>query len=69
MAKYPRISDDDYKKAIFQARGQMNDILQLFNMYGMGEFIPQALEEVMIVMEQFGMRVRGKDQIIKRGVK
>ena len=63
---YDRISDDKYKKALFQLRGQMRETLYgIFGkMYGQ-EIETQIATEIMVdLAEQFGMRVRGKKQII-----
>ncbi len=64
---YDRISDDKYKKALFQLRGQMRETLyEIFGkMYGQ-EIETQIATEVMVdLAEQFGMRVRGKKQMIR----
>ena len=63
---YLRIPEEDYKRAIFQARGQVTDILEPLRLYGQEPYVLGAIEEIMHVMEQFGQRVRGKDVIIKR---
>ena len=63
---YDRISDDKYKKALFQLKGQMRESLyEIFGkMYGQ-EVETQIATEIMVdLAEQFGMRVRGKKQII-----
>jgi len=36
-------------------------ILNVFNCYGLGDFIVPAIEECMKVTENFAMAVRGKD--------
>ncbi len=64
---YDRISDDKYKKALFQLRGQMRETLhEIFGkMYGQ-DIETQIATEIMVdLAEQFGMRVRGKKQIIQ----
>ena len=58
---YERLSDDAYKKLLFQARGQYGAILNVFRCYGMDAYIQQAIDECMRVTENFGMVVRGKD--------
>ncbi len=64
---YDRISDDKYKKTLFQLKGQMRESLyEIFGkMYGQ-EIETQIATEIMVdLAEQFGMRVRGKKQIIR----
>lgn len=39
-------------------------ILNVFNRYGLGLYIGEAIEECMQVAENFGMAVRGKKQPI-----
>jgi len=61
---YSRIDEDDYQKLLFQLRGQMGAILNVFNCYGMNADVLQAIEECTKVAENFGMAVRGKDKPI-----
>lgn len=61
---YPRISDDKYKKLMFQLRGQFGAILSIFKCYGMDSYVTKALEECMTLSENFGMAIRGKDKPI-----
>ena len=58
---YPKISDDAYAKLCFQAKGQLNAIMNTFDCYGMGMYIPPAVVEQMMVLENFGMIIRGKE--------
>jgi hypothetical protein len=53
------ISDEDYAKLKFQLRTQINAILQMFNCYGLGDYIPGAVEELTTLAENFGQAVRG----------
>lgn len=64
MSEYQRISDAQYKKLLFQARGQYIAILNVFKCYGMDAYVDQAVEACMRVTENFGMAVRGKDKPI-----
>ena len=56
-----KISDGDYSKALGQLKLQLNGVFRPFNMYGQHIYIPGAIDEVVDLAEQFGMRVRGKD--------
>lgn len=58
-AKFNRIPVKDYKKLLFQARGQYLGILNVFRCYGMDTYADQAVEECMKVTENFGQAVRG----------
>lgn len=59
MGKYPRIPESDYRKLLFQTRGQYIAILNIFRCYGLETFVDQAIEECMKVTENFGEAVRG----------
>lgn len=64
MNSKPKIWLDEmeYKKAIGQLRLQMNAVFEPFDKYGLGIFIPGAIEEAMKLTEDFGLRVRGVDK-------
>jgi hypothetical protein len=62
---YHKIPEEQYQKAKGQLKLQLNDVLSIFAMYGMQEYIPAAIEEITELTEQFAMRVRGKDIPIK----
>ena len=64
MSNYIKLSDDKYRKLLFQARGQYGAILNVFRCYGMELFVDQAIEECMEVTENFGQAVRGDDKPI-----
>jgi len=61
---YTTLSDEDYAKAIGQFRLAVGATLQVFNMYGMGEFIAGVQDEIVRLAEDFGLRVRGIDKPI-----
>lgn len=56
---YPKIPDEQYKKLVFQLRGQFGAILNVFRCYGMSPFVDQSIEECVKVSENFGQAVRG----------
>lgn len=58
------LSQEDYDKAVGQLRLQLNGVFSVFNVYGQGAFIPQAVEECLCLAEDFGLRVRGIDKPI-----
>jgi len=58
---YPRIPEERYRKLVFQLRGQYSAVLNVFNCYGMNEYVIQATEECVKLAENFAMAVRGKD--------
>jgi len=55
------LSDDAYKKMLFQARGQLFDILSPLEMYGQKPFVDGAIDEIMEVIERVAKRIRGRD--------
>lgn len=61
---YPKISEDEYRKLLFQLRGQISAILNVFNCYGMNADVDTAILECTKVAENFGMAVRGKGNSI-----
>lgn len=65
MNNYPRIPQEEYDKAIGQFRLQLNGIMNCFRCYGLDQDVDGAIGEIVMLAEQFGMRVRGKDVPIK----
>ena len=61
---YPRLPDDDYKKLVFQLKGQFGAILNVFRCYGLDPYVDQAIKECVRVSENFGMAVRGANRPI-----
>lgn len=55
------LPSEDYQKAVGQTRLQIGGVLSPLRLYGQGVICYQALEQIMIVVEQFGKRVRGRD--------
>lgn len=66
MGEYRKLPQPEYDKAKGQLRLQLNGVLKPFNMYGLGIFIPGAIDECVHLAEQFAMRIRGKDIPIRR---
>ncbi len=58
------LSDEDYRKAITQLRLQVGGVFEPFDMYGLQTFIPTAIDEIVKLCEDFGLRVRGVDKPI-----
>jgi len=58
------LSNADYAKAVGQFRLQLNGVLQPFNIYGLNVFMPGAIEEIVKLAEDLGLRVRGIDKAI-----
>lgn len=55
------LPDDKYKKAEGQLRLQVGEILSVFDMYGHGDYIVGAIEEIVEVAIDFSKRVRGEE--------
>ena len=58
------LSPEDYRKAVGQLRLQLNGVFLPFMFYGLQDCVPQAIEEVVKLAEDFGLRVRGVDKPI-----
>ena len=56
-----KIPEEQYKKALFQARSQIDACWSHTKCYGLQDYFDDALDETMKIIEQFAMRVRGKD--------
>jgi len=61
MSGYAKMPEEQYKKLLFQTRGQYRAILNVFRCYGLQDFVDQAEDECMKVTENFGQIVRGDD--------
>ena len=61
---YIQIPEEAYKKLVFQLRGQFMAILHCFRCYGLEPYVDGAIDECVIVAENFGMAVRGKKKPI-----
>ena len=59
------LEEDDYKKALFQVRTQLTAIWNYTQCYGLQMEFDGAISQSMMVVEQFGKRIRGKDSMIK----
>ena len=59
-----KLPDNQYKKLVFQLRGQYVAILNVFKCYGMEKDVEQAIDECTKVAENFGMAVRGSEKPI-----
>jgi len=58
------LSDEEYQKTVGSLRLQMANVFSCFDTYGLGIFIPGAINEAVRLAEDFGLRVRGVDKII-----
>uniref|UniRef100_A0A6M3J2A5 Uncharacterized protein n=1 Tax=viral metagenome TaxID=1070528 RepID=A0A6M3J2A5_9ZZZZ len=56
-----KIPQEEYDKTWGQFRLQLNGVMEVFNLYGLGIHITQAIEEITALAEVACMRVRGKD--------
>ena len=61
-----KIPQEDYNKAKFHWTTQATAVLKsVFDMYGLGDFIPSVVETLWDLTEQYGEVIRGKDTMIK----
>jgi hypothetical protein len=56
------LPDEEYHRATEQLRLQMNGVFAPFGLYGLDVFVPGAIDEVIKLCEDFGLRVRGIDK-------
>jgi len=60
--EYIRLPEEQYRKLLFQTRGQFIAILNVFRCYGLDVFVDLAIDECIKVTENFGQIVRGHDK-------
>lgn len=62
MTETPKhfIPEADYKKAIGQLRLQLTGVFSPFRMYGQDIYIAGAIDEIVHLAEDFGLRIRGE---------
>ena len=58
------LSDEEYTKCKGQLRLQLGGVFEPFNCYGLNVYIPGAIEEIVKLCEDFGLRIRGVDKCI-----
>jgi len=56
------VSEAEYEKAVGQLRLQLSGVFKPFMLYGLGVFIPGAVDEAVRLAEDFSLRVRGVDK-------
>ena len=61
---YVKLPEEQYRKLLFQTRGQYIAILNVFRCYGLDPYVDYAIDECMKVTENFGQIVRGDDKPI-----
>jgi hypothetical protein len=59
IAKDKVLPEDEYKKLKFHLVSQINAILQVFNCYGLKEYIDPVTEQIVELAENFGQALRG----------
>jgi hypothetical protein len=60
----PWLSDEEYAKAVSQLRLQIGGALRPLEAYGQAVYVTGAVNAIMKLAEDFGLRVRGIDQPI-----
>ncbi len=67
------LPEEEYQKAVWQLRAnvvgvfdflKVDDNLPVRYFYGMGDYIPGAINEIVKLAEDFSLRVRGQDKPI-----
>jgi len=59
----PWLSNDDYKKTVFQLRGQLIGLMRPLELYGQKPIVDEVIEQIISLTEDFGLRVRGIDKM------
>ena len=68
MSKYKDIywaDEDTYKKARWHLRVVLDDVLTVFEMYGLGAYIPGAVEEILQAADDYALVLRGVNKQIR----
>jgi len=58
------LPDEKYNKGKFLLQGAITEILKPLRMYGQGEYVSQAILELVKLAEDWGKYVRGEDKPI-----
>ena len=56
---YIVLSDEDYNKGRFLLQGTITNIMKPLRLYGQGEYVNQAIVEIMKAAEDWGLYIRG----------
>ena len=68
---FPYLSDDDYAKARWHLRAQINDAMVPLRAYGQGAIVDEVVEVILGAVDDWGQVIRGVDKPIvaknKRG--
>ena len=62
VSDYRWLEDEEWNKLVGQFRTHVGETLGCFNMYGMGEFIGGAIEEIVDLFVDGTQKVRGMDK-------
>ena len=58
------LPEEEYERAVGQVRLQLNEIMRPLMLYGQAPYVYQAINEIIKITEDFGLRVRGIDHPI-----
>jgi len=59
------LSENDYKKAVWSLRSSVTSLFRPLRQYGQGVYCDEAIEHIVRLCEDFGLRVRGVDHPIE----
>ncbi len=62
------LDNEQYAKAVGQASLKIGALLNVFNCMGQGIYIPEVQKQIIAIMEDFGLRVRGVNKIIGESI-
>ena len=55
----PWLSDDDYKKALFQLRGQVMNLMRPLELYGQKPIVDEIIAQIVDLAVDFSLKTRG----------
>jgi hypothetical protein len=61
---FPWLSEEEWEAALQDLKRKVGSLLGVFNCYGMGDYLPHVLWQILDSAIDFSMRVRGEDRPI-----
>ena len=61
---FPWLDDETWQKAMWDFKSKVGSLLSVFNCYGLGDYIPHVLGQIMDATIDLTMVVRGEDRPI-----
>jgi hypothetical protein len=61
---FPWLGEEEWEKSLWEYKSKVGSFLSVFNMYGMGDYIPHVLGQIVDATIDLTMIVRGEDRPI-----